>query len=160
VTVSTSPSNLPEYAQLVKFLFQPFLSAADAVSVDCEYTIDRQRVWIRVAIDSADQGSAFGRGGRNIQAVRVVLQSAAVTVGQSIHLDVYGSNSGSRYRDPDDGQDPANLSSSVGTTAPLEHRPPISKPIRSAPNRRSTDGEDRRNGGGDSPSLPPPRPRR
>jgi uncharacterized protein len=149
VTVPTPQTNLPEYGQLVKFLFQPFLSEADAMSVDCEYTIDRQRVWVRVAIASADQGSAFGRGGRNIQAVRAVLQAAAATVGQTIHLDVFGNSSSSKSRDTDDSSAAAVVEKPTG-----EHRPPASKPI-----RRSIDGEDRRTNG-DTPNVPPPRPRR
>jgi uncharacterized protein len=153
VTVSTPQPNSPDYGQLVKFLFQPFLSAADAIGVDCEYTIERRRVWIRVAIATADQGSAFGRGGRNIQAVRTILQTAATAVGQSVHLDVYGSNnSSSRHRDSEDGD------SSSHTSAPVENRPPVSKPIRANPNRKAAEGEERRNGEGDS--VPPPRPRR
>lgn len=152
MTFSTPQSNLPDYGQLVKFLFQPFLSAADAIGVDCEYTIERRRVWVRVAIATADQGSAFGRGGRNIQAVRAILQAAATAVGQSVHLDVYGSNNSSfRQRDSDDGDSSNHIS------APVENRPPVSKPIRN-PNRRAADGEERRNGDGES--LPPPRPRR
>jgi uncharacterized protein len=161
VTVSTSQSNLPDYGQLVKFLFQPFLSVADAISVDCEYTIDRQRVWIRVAIASTDRDTAFGRGGRNIQAIRTVLQAAASAVGQSVHLDVYGSNSGSRHLDSDRSRDDvanARVSPGVGA-APSEQRSG-SRPVRSAPNRRTTDDGDRRSSGGDSPSVPPPRPRR
>jgi uncharacterized protein len=151
VTVSTPQSNLPDYGQLVKFLFQPFLSVADAMSVDCEYTSDRQRVWIRVAIVSTDRDTAFGRGGRNLQAIRTVLQAAATAVGQSIYLDVYGSNPGARHLDSDGSRDDARVSPGVGA-APGEQRAG-SRPVRSAPNRRSTDG-------GDSPSVPPPRPRR
>jgi uncharacterized protein len=152
VTVSTPTSNLPDYEQLVKFLFQPFLSAPEAMGVDCEYTIDRQRIWLRVAVATPDRDTAFGRGGRNIQAIRTVLQAAATAVGQSIHLDVYGSNSSSRERDSDRttrDDEPANPGRSAG-----------SRPTRSAPNRRPANGEDRPNGG-DSPSnIPPPRPRR
>jgi uncharacterized protein len=154
VTVSTHQPNLPDYEQLVKFLFQPFLSAADAMTIDCEYTVDRHRVWIRVAVASNDQGSAFGRGGRNIQAIRTVVQAAATAVGQSIHLDVYGSNSGSRHLDSD--------LSTGGASAPTENRSSGIKPTRRSPN-----GGDRPNEI-DAPdeklrqrsSLPPPRPRR
>ena len=153
MTFSTPQPNLPDYGQLVKFLFQPFVSAADAIGVDCEYTIDRHRVWIRVAIASADQGSAFGRGGRNIQAVRTILQAAATAVGQSVHLDIYGNNT-TRYRDADEAQD------SSSSSAPLENRPPRTKPIRNTPNHRSIDGQERRSSGDDSSSVPPPRPRR
>jgi uncharacterized protein len=153
VTVSTHQSHVPDYGQLVKFLFQPFLSA-----IDCEYTLDRSRVWIRVAVGTADQGTAFGRGGRNIQAVRTVLQAAAAAVGQSIHLDVYGSNASFRHRDSDDGRD-SQRGSNAETANTGEHRPPTSKPVRAAPNRRTPNGQERRSNG-DSPSVPPPRPRR
>jgi uncharacterized protein len=148
VTFSTPQPQVPDYGQLVKFLFQPFLSATDAIGVDCEYTIDRQRVWIRVAIASTDQGSAFGRGGRNIQAVRAILQAAATAVGQSVHLDIYGSSS-SKYRDSDETHD------NVSSGAPVENRPPRIKPT-----RKSADGEERRSSSEDSPGVPPPRPRR
>jgi uncharacterized protein len=148
VTVSIDRSNLPDYTQLVKFLFQPFVSETETIGVDCEYTIERNRIWIRVAVAESDRGSAFGRGGRNIQAVRTVLQAAAASVGQSVHLDVYGSSSTSYSdtdRSRDDDRDPAKV--------------PSSKPRSAPPTRRSPDGEDRRNGE-DRPSIPPPRPRK
>jgi hypothetical protein len=47
-------------------------------------------VWIRVAFEGEDKGKAYGRGGRNIQAIRAVLEASARSVGQSIHLDVFG----------------------------------------------------------------------
>jgi uncharacterized protein len=118
VTVSTQSPNLPDYEQLVKFLFQPFVSAAEAIGVDCEYTVDRHRVWIRIAVATPDRDTAFGRGGRNIQAIRTVLQASASAVGQSIYLDVYGHNSSSRHldsgikptrRSPDGGDKPIDL---------------------------------------------------
>jgi uncharacterized protein len=150
--VAANQSNLPDYEQLVKFLFQPFVSATEPIGVDCEYTLDRHRIWIRVAIASSDRASAFGRGGRNIQAIRTVLQAAATVVGQSIHLDVYGSSSSTTDRDGD------RTGREESSAAPA--RSTGSRPTRSAPNRRSIDnGEDRPNGG-DSPSVPPPRPRR
>jgi uncharacterized protein len=126
------------------------------MSIDCEYTLDRHRVWIRVAVGTADRDTAFGRGGRNIQAVRTVLQAAAAAVGQSIHLDVYGSNTSSRHRDSDD-SDPR--SSTAETANNGEYRPPTSKPVRIPPNRRPPNGQER-SSSGDSPSVPPPRPRR
>jgi uncharacterized protein len=148
VTASIDRPNLPDYTQLVKFLFKPFVSETEAIGVDCEYTIERNRIWIRVAVAESDRGGAFGRGGRNIQAIRTVLQAAAASVGQSVHLDVYGSNSTSysdTERSRDDDRAPANV--------------PSSKPRSAPPTRRSPDGEDRRNGE-DRPSVPPPRPRK
>ncbi len=149
--VSSTQSNLPDYGQLVRFLFQPFASETAAIDVDCEYTLDRQRVWIRVAIGSSDQGIAFGRGGRNIQAIRSVLQAAAAIVGQSIHLDVYGSNSGHRERDSD--RTARDEERAAPRRSSADDRRSGSSPTRSAPTRRTNDS-------GDSPSLPPPRPRR
>lgn len=148
--MTTPDSNLPDYGQIVKFLLQPFLSDAAAIGIDCEYTIDRHRVWIRVAVASADRGSAFGRGGRNLQAVRTVLQAAAAMVGQSIHLDVYGSSS---YRDADETQD-------APRSASPEQRSSGSRPNRIAPTRRSPNSQERGDSSGETPSVPPPRPRR
>jgi uncharacterized protein len=143
VTVSSSPTNSPDYEQLVKFLFKPFLSASETLAVNCEYTAERNRVWLRIAVaGSNDQSTAFGRGGRNIQAIRTVLQAAATGVGQSIHLDVYGSNSGSR-----------NEESERPPERNFENRPP-----RIAPTRRAPAGDKER--GGDSGGAPSIRPRR
>lgn len=148
MTVSIDRPNLPDYPQLVKFLLKPFVSETDAIGVDCEYTIERNRVWIRVAVAEPDRGSAFGRGGRNLQAIRTVIQAAAAAVGQSVHLDVYGSNSNS-YSDSDRSRDDDRDHTTV----------PSNKPRSAPPTRRSPDGEDRRNGE-ERPSVPPPRPRR
>ncbi len=150
---------MPDYAQLVRFLVQPFLTSTEAIGVDCEYTLDRQRVWIRVAVPSSDRDTMFGRGGRNIQAIRTVIQAAATTVGQSIHLDVYGSNfSNGRERD----SDPSAQSDDRNSRRSSGDRSSGSRPPRSMPTRRSANnGEDRSSSSGDdSPSLPPPRPRR
>jgi uncharacterized protein len=144
VTASPTLSDAPDYGQLVKFLFQPFLSVVEELSVDCEYTIDRHRVWIRVAVANTDQGSAFGRGGRNIQAIRTVVQAAATTVGQKIVLDVYGNNAGSRMETADRYED----RSSTGE-----------RPVRNAPNRRTQNGGETPNGG-ERDNVPKPRPRK
>ncbi|MBV8887090.1 MAG: KH domain-containing protein, partial [Chroococcidiopsidaceae cyanobacterium CP_BM_RX_35] len=49
------------------------------------------RVWIRVAFEGEDKGRVFGRGGRNIQAIRTVVAAAATAAGHSAYLDIYGS---------------------------------------------------------------------
>jgi uncharacterized protein len=143
VTVSTPTPTMPDYEQLVKFLFQPFLSEPDAIGVDCEYTIDRQRIWLRVAVATPDRDTAFGRGGRNIQAIGTVLHAAATAVGQSIYLDVYGHTSNSRQMDSSDSGD-----------APRENRSSGIKPT-----RRSADNGDTAEEIPSSPrsSVPPPR---
>ena len=143
MTVSTPTPTLPDYEQLVKFLFQPFLSAPEAIGVDCEYTIDRQRIWLRVAVATPDRDTAFGRGGRNIQAIGTVLQAAATAVGQSIYLDVYGHTSNSRQMDSSDSGDASRENRSSGIK----------------PTRRSADNGDTAEEIPSSPrsSVPPPR---
>jgi predicted RNA-binding protein YlqC (UPF0109 family) len=71
---------------------QPFLESPESLSIDCETSHGLKRVWIRIAFDSKDKGKVFGRGGRNIQAMRTVIAAAAEVAGQSVYLDMYGSN--------------------------------------------------------------------
>jgi uncharacterized protein len=84
---------------------QPFLDSPESFSVDCEISRSVNKAWIRVAFDSADKGKVFGRGGRNIQAIRTVIAAAAATIGQSVYLDIYGSSSQIREDMPDDEED-------------------------------------------------------
>jgi len=91
----------PDYAGLVKFLVEPFLELPESLKVDCEVSPSRGKVWVRVAFEGVDKGRVFGRGGRNIQAIRSVLEAAASIAGYSAHLDVFGSSSQST----DDGDD-------------------------------------------------------
>ncbi len=86
----------PDYVGLVRFLMQPFLDSPESLSVDCELTQTHKRAWIRIAFDGTDKGKVFGRGGRNIQAIRTVIAAAAQAVGQSVYLDIYGSTAGGR----------------------------------------------------------------
>jgi predicted RNA-binding protein YlqC (UPF0109 family) len=71
---------------------QPFLESPESLSVDCEMYHTRKRAWIRIAFESTDKGKVFGRGGRNIQAIRTVIAAAAEAAGHSVYLDIYGSN--------------------------------------------------------------------
>lgn len=90
-----TPSSLqeasPDYIGLVRFLVAPFLESPASLSVDCERSASKGRVWIRLAFEGADKGRVFGRGGRNIQAIRMVIQAVALAAGQSAHLDIYES---------------------------------------------------------------------
>lgn len=84
----------PDYVGLVRFLAEPFLEDPGSLRVDCEFSGNRSRVLIRVAFSGEDRGRVFGRGGRNIQAIRTVLKATAAIAGQSAHLDIYGENYG------------------------------------------------------------------
>ncbi|MGH7999267.1 MAG: KH domain-containing protein [Brasilonema sp.] len=86
----------PDYLGLVRFLMQPFLDYPQSLSIDCEMSYTCNRAWIRIAFESSDKGKVFGRGGRNIQAIRTVIAAAAQAAGDSVYLDIYGSTAGSR----------------------------------------------------------------
>lgn len=105
VSSSSQPSPAsPDYGSLVRYLVQPFLDSPDSLRVDCEISPRTQRVLIRVAFEGEDKGRVFGRGGRNIQAVRTVLQAIAQTAGHSAHLEIFGSQSSGSggHRDGDE----------------------------------------------------------
>jgi len=87
---------IPDYAGLVRFLIQPFLESPNSLSVDCEISPSTARVWLRVAFEGEDKGRVFGRGGRNIQAIRTVIAAAAAVAGHSVYLDIYGSQTQER----------------------------------------------------------------
>ncbi len=91
---ANSLTTSPNYVGLVKFLMQPFLETPESLSVDCEISSTLKRAWIRIAFESSDKGKVFGRGGRNIQAIRTVIAAAAELTGQSVYLDIYGSTPG------------------------------------------------------------------
>jgi len=92
----------PDYLALLTFLIQPFLDSSDSLKLDCETSPRTGRVLVRLAIEGEDKGKVFGRGGRNLQAVRTVVQTAAESVGQTIHIEVYGSQAGGRTGDRGD----------------------------------------------------------
>ena len=88
----------PDYLGLVKFLIEPFLESPNSLSVDCEKSRANERVWIRLAFEGEDKGRVFGRGGRNIQAIRTVIQAVAQAAGQSVYLDIYDDSAGESPR--------------------------------------------------------------
>ena len=86
----------PNYAGLVKFLIGPFLETPGSLRVDCELHPRQSRVWVRLAFEDPDKGRVYGRGGRNIQAIRTTLEAVAQTAGQSLYLDIYDGEAGDR----------------------------------------------------------------
>ncbi|WP_201253408.1 KH domain-containing protein [Nodularia spumigena] len=129
-----SPKASPNYVGLVKFLMQPFLESPETLSIDCEISQTLKRVWIRIAFESKDKGKVFGRGGRNIQAIRTVIAAAAEFAGQSVYLDMYGSNSfGQEGMSSDDDQQERSPSPRRGVQSPEPKTPDktvnIPKPV-------------------------------
>jgi len=97
-----------DYGALVRFLIKPFLETPDALRVDCEVLGKPPKVLVRVAFSEDDRGKVFGRGGRNIQAIRTVLKATAQLRHQVAHLDIYGetrsSDGGSSQRRSSEGR--------------------------------------------------------
>lgn len=81
--------SVPSYPELVQFLVEPFLDHPEGLKVDVEALKGQQRVWVRLAFAAQDKGKVFGRGGRNIQAIRTILETAAKEANQSLYLDIY-----------------------------------------------------------------------
>ncbi|WP_348918743.1 KH domain-containing protein [Adonisia turfae] len=105
---------MPDFEALVRFLVTPFLESPDALRLDFESLSGGQRLWIRVAFDSEDKGRVFGRGGRNIQAIRKVLKATGALHNCSVHLDIYGESS----QDSSGGHDRARPRGSRGGGRP------------------------------------------
>jgi hypothetical protein len=80
----------PDYEGLIRYLMKPFLDSPDDLKTDVELIGDKRRVLLRVAFSAEDRGRMFGRGGRNIQAIRTVLETTAALYEQRVSLDVYG----------------------------------------------------------------------
>jgi uncharacterized protein len=82
----------PDFSGLVKFLVEPFLDSPDSLRIDCEQNPAQSKVWIRIAFSGDERGKVFGRGGRNIQAIRSVVRATAALWGWSAYFDVFGSS--------------------------------------------------------------------
>lgn len=87
----------PNYQGLVKFLIEPLLDSPKLLSFDCEQLKSTKKVWIRLAFEEEDRGRIYGRGGRNIHAVRTVLQTAADAAGETLYLEIYDGRNKSEY---------------------------------------------------------------
>ncbi|MEO0756464.1 MAG: KH domain-containing protein [Cyanobacteria bacterium J06648_16] len=83
-------SEAPNFEALVRFLIQPLLDAPESLSVHCESLAGGKRIWVRVAFEGEDKGRVYGRGGRNIQAIRSVVTATGKLAGCEAHLDVFG----------------------------------------------------------------------
>lgn len=81
---------MADFEALVRFLVKPFLESPDSLKLDCERLAGGKRLVIRVAFDGEDKGRVFGRGGRNIQAIRNVVKATAKMSDCAVHIDVFG----------------------------------------------------------------------
>ncbi len=80
---------MADYQALIRFLLQPLLENLQALTLDAEITGGGSRVLVRIFLDPDDKGRLIGKGGRVLQAVRSVVQAAALNAGQAVRLEVY-----------------------------------------------------------------------
>ena len=130
MTPDGNPVTTPDYVGLVRFLMTPFLQYPEALKIDCERS--RQRVFVRMAINDDDRGRAYGRGGRNIDAVRHVLTACAQVAGEMARLDIFGG--------VPDASDPAARHGTIHTIH--DRHSPTSHPAPPKPRLRSSDSTD------------------
>ena len=79
----------PNYEKLARFLIEPFLEDPQSLSINSETNSNNKKIWLRIAFDNSDRGKVFGRGGRNIQAIRTTIKTAATAHNESVFLDIY-----------------------------------------------------------------------
>ena len=131
INVPLNNVSKPDYDGLVRFLIEPLLESPELLSFDCESISSKKRVWIRLAFEENDKGKIYGRGGRNIQAVRNVLQTAAKMAGETLYLEIYEDRERSRmkrsrsnFRKPQTNKDAGDHFE----RRPRKRRRPMSKP--------------------------------
>jgi hypothetical protein len=103
----------PNYRELVRFLVEPLLEFPDELRIDCESYAGQSRVWVRLAFGPEDKGRVFGRGGRTIQSIRLLVKTAANLAGHSAHLEVHGlqdERSNERFHDRHDRSERSSFS--------------------------------------------------
>lgn len=87
----TSERTQADYEALARFLMNPFLDKPEVLKFHSETLAGGKKLWLRAAFDEAeDKGRVFGRGGRNIQAVRTVIAATAKLSDMTVNLSVFG----------------------------------------------------------------------
>ena len=82
---------MADYEALARFLMEPFLDKPEALKFHSESLAGGKKLWLRAAIDEdEDKGRVFGRGGRNIKAVRRAIMAAGKFHDMTVNLNVFG----------------------------------------------------------------------
>ena len=91
VSQTKAPTSSEDYEALARFLMNPFLDQPDLLKFHSETLSGGRKLWLRAAFaEDEDKGRVFGRGGRNIKAVRAVLAAAASRSEMVVNLSVFG----------------------------------------------------------------------
>lgn len=90
-TTAQSTAQSTDFEALARFLMAPFLDQPEALKFHVETLAGGKKLWLRAAFDEAeDKGRVFGRGGRNINAMRTVISAAAKPMEMTVNLSVFG----------------------------------------------------------------------
>ncbi len=90
-TASQSPTSERDFEAITRFLMAPFLDQPEALKFHSETLAGGKKLWLRAAFDEEeDKGRVFGRGGRNINAIRMVIASSAELSEMTVNLSVFG----------------------------------------------------------------------
>lgn len=87
----TSELTTTDFEALARFLMGPFLDKPEELKFHVEKLAGGKRLWLRAAFnEEEDKGRVFGRGGRNIKAMRNVMMAAAKQSEITVNLNVFG----------------------------------------------------------------------
>lgn len=80
-----------DYEALARFLMSPFLDKPEDLKFHVESLAGGKKLWLRAAFDEEeDKGRVFGRGGRNIRAIREAIMVAGRLDSKTVNLSVFG----------------------------------------------------------------------
>ncbi len=82
---------MADYEALARFLMEPFLDKPEELKFHAESLAGGKKLWLRAAFDEEeDKGRVFGRGGRNINAIRQAITVAGQLQDKTVNLSVFG----------------------------------------------------------------------
>ncbi len=82
---------MADYEALARYLMEPFLDKPEELKFHIESLSGGKKLWLRAAFNEAeDKGRVFGRGGRNIKAIRQTIMVAGSLEDMTVNLSVFG----------------------------------------------------------------------
>ena len=128
---------MADYEALARFLMEPFLDKPEALKFHTESLAGGTKLWLRAAFDEdEDKGRVFGRGGRNIKAIRQAIMAAGRLGDMTVNLSVFGEPQPER---PDRGNDRGDRRSRGGRRGG-DRRPPHRESTNPAPPKKKNKG--------------------
>ena len=82
---------MADYEALARYLMEPFLDKPEELKFHIESLSGGKKLWLRAAFnEEEDKGRVFGRGGRNIKAIRQTIMVAGKLEEMTVNLSVFG----------------------------------------------------------------------